>query len=30
MDNIKKFKIINKELKRLYPTIKIALNFSNV
>ncbi len=30
MDNIKKFKVINKELKRLYPTIKIALNFSNI
>lgn len=30
MDNIQKFKIINKELKRLYPTIKIALNFSNI
>lgn len=30
MNNIQKFKIINKELKKLYPKIKIALNFSNI
>ena len=30
MNKIQKFKIINKELKKLYPKIRIALNFSNV
>ena len=30
MNNIQKFKIINAELKKLYPKIKIALNFSNI
>lgn len=30
MNNVQKFKIINKELKKLYPKIKIALNFSNI
>lgn len=30
MNKIQKFKIINKELKKLYPKIKIALSFSNV
>ncbi len=30
MDNIQRFKIVNRELKRLYPKIKIALNYSNI
>lgn len=30
MNNTQKFKIINKELKKLYPKIKIALNYSNI